>query len=139
MTARPRPPSTLGRAGAALWRRLTAPPAAGQSLVWSPGELVVLEQACRTADDVASLERLLKRDGLLVTGSKGQSKLSGVPAELRLQRAALTRLVRQLEVSDSAAEEGPRSAASRRAQAAAQARWRDHQSLGRGKHASSRS
>lgn len=89
------------------------------------------------ADDVAQLERVLKRDGLVVTGSKGQAKLSGVPSELRLQRAALTRLVRQLEVNESDTETATMSPASRKAQAAAQARWRNHERRERGKHAAS--
>lgn len=124
--ARPRPPSTLGRAGAALWRRLTAPLAPDEALVFSASELVVLESACKTADVVAQLERVLRRDGPIVTGSQGQPRVNGVLAELRQQRAALTKLVRQLpEPSEPEAGGGGRdeTATQRRARRAAEVRW----------------
>lgn len=118
----PRPPRGLSNAGTALWSRLTAAPAEGECLIFSAAELTVLEMACRQADDIAKLEALIEADGLIVAGSKGQPKLSAVPSELRLQRAALARLVSQLAIPDDAEAEG-RTPAQQRAQRAAQARW----------------
>lgn len=115
-------PGGLGTAGAALWRKLTESSVPGEQIVFSTGELVTLELACRQADDIARLEKLLHDDGLTVTGSKGQVKLSSVPAELRLQRAALARLVGLLAIPDEDEGEG-RSPAQRKAQRAADVRW----------------
>ena len=121
------PARGLGPAGRALWRRLTAAPEAvdGEELTleFSSGELVLLEQAAKAADGLAALETQLRREGLTVTGSKGQPRLSGLPAEIRLQRAALTRLVSGLAIPVGEEMSGL-SPAGRRAQKAAQARWR---------------
>jgi len=117
-----KPPAGLGAAGKALWQRLTAPPSPGKSLVFTSAEILTLELAARTADDVAALEKLLAVDGLVVTGSKGQRRLSPVAAELRLQRAALARLVGLLALPDADEVVG-KSAAQRKAQRAADARW----------------
>ncbi len=115
---RPRRPARLGPAGQALWRRLTANP----QLVFSIAESVTLEAACRQADDVAALEALLESQGLVLVGSTGQPKLSGVPAELRQQRAALTRLVAALAIPEDGETVG-RSPAQKRAARAADTRW----------------
>lgn len=117
-----RTPAGLGTAGRALWSRLTADPAPGERIIFSAAELVTLEMAARSADLVADLEALLGADGLVVTGSKGQPKLSGAVAELRLQRAALARLVGQLAIPEDGEDEGMLPA-QRKAQRAAQARW----------------
>lgn len=113
-------PSDLGVTGARLWRDLTAPPA-GERLEFSAGETVILTAACKSADTIALLEASLAVDGPVVSGSKGQPKLSGVVAELRLQRAALARLVQALAITDDGAE--LTTPAQRRAQKAAQKRW----------------
>lgn len=119
---RQRPPAGLGKAGLALWRELTAAPREGGELVFSPAEVVTLRLACRQADDVARLEELLDEEGPVVKGSKGQPKLSTVPAELRLQRAALARLVAALALPQDGQERGL-TPTQRRAQKAANARW----------------
>jgi len=92
-------PTGLGAAGAALWKRLTAP-VDGDELEFSVAELVTLELACRQADDISALEQVLAHDGPTVLGSREQVRLSPIPAELRLQRAALARLVAQLAPPD---------------------------------------
>lgn len=114
--ASPRMPAGLGVAGAALWRQLTA------DLEFSPAEIVTLGLACRQADDLAGLEALLAEQGLAGVGSKGQPKLSGVPAELRQQRFALNRLVAALAIPDVGEAVG-QSPMQRRAAKAADTRW----------------
>jgi hypothetical protein len=84
--------------------------------------MVTLRLACRQADDVARLEVLLADEGPVVKGSKGQPKLSTVPAELRLQRAALARLVAAPALPEEGQERGL-TPTQRRAQKAANARW----------------
>ncbi len=115
-------PAGLGAAGAALWKRLTAP-VDGDELEFSVAELVTLELACRQAEDIAGLEKVLANDGPTVLGSRGQVRLSPIPAELRLQRAALARLVALLAIPDADEDVGLAPTA-RRAQRAADARWR---------------
>ena len=113
-----RAPNGLGAAGLALWRRFTA----DEDLVFSTSELVTLELAARQADDVHALETALQRDGLVTEGSKGQPKLSSIPGELRLQRAALARLVGLLAFPEEGESEGL-TPAQKRARRAADARW----------------
>ena len=104
-----------------MWTRLTAPPGPDQQIEFSSAERVTLELACRQADDIARLEELLEADGSMTVGSKGQPKLSSVPAELRLQRAALARLVALLAIPDEGEQHGL-SPASRNARHAARVR-----------------
>jgi hypothetical protein len=123
----------LGIAGAALWRRLTTAPAPNQVVEFMPSELTILELACKTADDIAALEATLAGEGVIVSGSKGQLRINGAVPELRLQRAALAKLVQALEVDEDEAKPH-QSQASRKASAAAQARWRNHERKQRSKH-----
>jgi hypothetical protein len=111
-------PGGLGIAGAALWRRLTA----DADLDFDSGSLLTLELACRQADDVALLEKMLADQGAVVSGSKGQPRLSGVLAELRQQRYALNRLVSAIGLPEDDAPVG-KSPSQRKAQRAADARW----------------
>ena len=131
---RPRVPTGLGAAGAALWKRLTAP-VDGDELEFSVAELVTLELACRQADDISALEQVLAHDGPTVLGSRDQVRLSPIPAELRLQRAALARLVAQLALPDPDEDVGLAPGA-RRAQRAADARWRRQAAKREARHGS---
>lgn len=119
MTAKPSPPTRLGVAGRGFWRRVTA---AYEDL--APGELALLEQACRTLDVITDLEDRVVADGLTVEGSKEQLVLHPAIAETRLQRAQLSRLLDQLGLpADEESVAAPSSPTSRRAQRAAAARW----------------
>lgn len=126
---KPRQPGGLGAAGKRLWLAITAgydDPERGP-LLFSPAELVVLEHACHQVDDIAELERLLRREGLVGVGSAGQPKLTQVVAEVRQARLALARLLDRLDLPDVADGLVPsskqRSPASRRAAHAATVRW----------------
>lgn len=111
----PKAPAGLGRAGRALWRRLTG------RYEFTVGELLIVEQAARQADLVADLEAALERDGLVVLGSQGQPRLNAVATELRQSRLALGRLLGDLRLPTE--DDRPMSAASLRARHAALARW----------------
>ncbi len=91
-----RPPCGLQPAGKALWRGVHAAVAEGWEL--DQRDLAWLEQACRTRDLIADLERQLAAEGLAVEGSKGQRRLHGVIPELRQQRDLLSRLLARLEL-----------------------------------------
>jgi hypothetical protein len=70
---------------------------------------------------VAALEAAVKRDGMTVLGSAGQSRLNPAVTELRQARLALARLLGELSLPDE--EDKRRSAASRRGQRAVRSRW----------------
>jgi hypothetical protein len=111
----PRPPAGLGTAGTALFRSLVA------EYELPVGEMVVLRMAWRQADDIATLEASIKRDGADVQGSTGQSKLNPALAEVRQARLALAKLIGEIALPDE--DDMPRTASSRRAQSAANIRW----------------
>ena len=112
-------PKGLDATGRALWRSVTAGLPDGWEL--DERELAVLALAARQADDVAALERALKRDGVTVKGSTGQPRVNPLVSELRQARLAVGRLLGQLSLPDEQAQ--PRTEAGRRGQKAAQARW----------------
>jgi hypothetical protein len=69
---------------------------------------------------VARLEALLAAEGLVVAGSKRRARLSPVVSKLRVQRAALARLVAALAIPGDGEAEGFDAEA---AAGAADARW----------------
>ncbi|MEJ7894371.1 MAG: P27 family phage terminase small subunit [Solirubrobacteraceae bacterium] len=128
--ALPKPPKGLCVAGTALWRAIHGGLPATMEL--DERETAVLGLACRQADDVAALEAVLARDGVVVEGSSGQPRLSGVVSELRQARLATAKLLGELQLPDAA--EQPASASSKRAQKAAHARWAEHNARKQARH-----
>jgi phage terminase small subunit len=63
----------------------------------------MLEQACQTEQTILELEALVRSDGLVSTGSRGQVRVHPAVAELRAQRAAYARLLIQLGVEPTTA------------------------------------
>lgn len=113
-----RAPAGLKSAGRAVWNSIL------EDLVefeLDARELLVLEAAARQADTNRALESALKDDGMIVEGSQGQRRLNAAVTELRQGRVALERLLASLALPN---EEGKiLTAAQKRAQAAAEARW----------------
>lgn len=91
-----RAPSGLGKPARALWRAVTA------GLVLRADELAILETACRTRDQIASLEQLLVASPAAIEGSRGQQVLHPAIAELRLQRQLLAALLAKLDMPEAA-------------------------------------
>ncbi len=118
------PPRDLGPAGRDLWRRVN------RAFELDAHELPGLVLAARQLDDVARLEALLDRDGLIVTGSAGQPRLSSVVTELRQSRLAAARLLDALALPVD--ESGSATPAVKRARRAAESRWAGHTSTRRG-------
>jgi hypothetical protein len=82
-------------------------------------ETALLNLAARQADDIASLERDIEERGVRVPGSRdGHTVLNPAISEARQGRLALGKLLGALELPESASD------ATRRAQRAAEARWR---------------
>lgn len=117
--ATPTPPKGLNVAGRGLWVKLHE--ALPETVEFDERERALLELACRQADDVARLERAVRRDGATVVGSRGQTRLHPALGELRQARLAVGRLLGELELPNF--EEKPQSARSRHAQKAANVRW----------------
>jgi P27 family predicted phage terminase small subunit len=114
-----RAPPGLRAAGKRLWRDIHhALPDDGEL---DERELAILAAACRQADDVAALEEAIAADGVMVAGAQGQTRLNAAVTECRQARLAVARLLGELDLSDPDAE--PRTARSRRARRAADARW----------------
>jgi hypothetical protein len=110
-------PAKLGAAGRKLWRELVG------EYVFEVREVALLEACARQADDVALLEKVLRSDGPIGVGSRGQPKLTPVVGELRQGRLALARLLGELGLPAEEAEDAPTTARSARARHAADVRW----------------
>jgi uncharacterized protein with von Willebrand factor type A (vWA) domain len=82
-------------------------------------ERALFDQAARQADDIAALEADIAEQGIRVPGSRaGHRVLNPAISEARQGRLALGKLLGALELPESASD------ASRRAQRAAETRWR---------------
>jgi len=114
-------PADLGAAGRALWRDLT------DGLELRRDERVVVSEACRTADVIASLDAVLAAEGVTATGSTGQRIVHPAVLEVRQQRALLSALLRRVEWPSLDADERGSGwaelSASARARRAALRRW----------------
>jgi hypothetical protein len=105
-------------------RRLWA--AVSGKYVLTPTEMLILEEAARTADELARLERALRAlraADLVVEGSKGQLRAHPLLDEVRRHRALLDKLTAALNLPDELEDFGLR-APSRHARTAANARWK---------------
>lgn len=65
-----------------------------------PSWVEVYETACSVLDTIQQLEALVASDGLVTSGSKGQVTVHPALVELRHQRTAYARLVRELGLPD---------------------------------------
>ncbi|MDX6583005.1 MAG: hypothetical protein QOI10_2189 [Solirubrobacterales bacterium] len=120
--AKTHPPRGLGDAGKQLWTVIIGDIAEGWEL--DARELVLLERACRTADELAELEAIVDREGFTTTGSKGQTVVHPAVSEARQLRLVQLRLLGQLELADPLTSRRAATPAAARARRAAQARWR---------------
>src|SRR5512133_3179634 len=115
----PEPPEGLGEPGVRLWTSVAA------SFVLNAGELEILRQACRTSDEITSLEAELRGSSLVVAGYAGQPRPNPLLKIIQDHRLLLRRLVDSLALPDDDQEHGMRPG-QRHARTAAQGRWKDH-------------
>jgi hypothetical protein len=90
-------PSGLGCSGMRLWE------AAAELYEMNPGEIALLEQVCRTADELDRLESAVQGlPELTTTGSTGQVRPHPLLQEVRAHRLLLERLTTALGLPDGA-------------------------------------
>ena len=96
-------PAGLRAAGTALWQRITTE----YDFSTAPERQVLLEEACRCADMVDRLQRIVDgAEDLRVRGSQGQPvSLPEIP-ELRQHRAQLMSLIKALGCPDDESDDG---------------------------------
>lgn len=93
----PRAPRGLKAEGRKLWNRIHE----AYSFDEAPERLVILEQACRTADVVARLQEIVdEATDLRVRGSQGQPVSIPEVSELRQYRGLLTASLKALALPD---------------------------------------
>lgn len=113
--AKPRVPAGLGKHGKALWRKITGDLADDMEL--DARELHYLERAAKIADNLADLRAAIDRDGLMVTGSRGQVIAHPAQSEARQLEVVQLRLLSAIQFIDPEAERAatPSQARGRRA------------------------
>jgi len=114
-------PRNLGAAGRALWKEVAA------KFELDPDDAALLEQACRTADELDTLSAAARTADPMVEGSKRQPVVNPVYEEVRRHRVVLARLLKDLALPEDEADSKPRDAQaawrSARARKAAETRW----------------
>lgn len=116
----PASPEHLGEAGTDLWIRVNTEFDMSQE----PQKQAILEQSCRTVDQIALLEEAREQAPMTAKGSAGQLVIHPLIAEIRQQRGSLNTLMKSLGLPDS--DEDTLDRAARRSEAgkkAAKARW----------------
>lgn len=126
-SARPKPPKTLAAAGKALWKSIISELEDGWQL--DARELELLERACRCADELAVLEKVIDADGPTTKGSRGQTVVHPALGECRQLRLSIERLLRPLELADPARQREREPISTQRARHAAEARHRKSRGL----------
>ncbi len=112
----PVPPVGLADRGAAFWHKIHA------TWILNADESELVTECCRLLDTVEALQLVLDRDGVLTTGSTGQTRVHPAVGELRACRVVLARLMGQIGLPDPTGAAVP-TASTVRARRAARARW----------------
>lgn len=124
MADQPKParPRDLRAAGKRMWGEVTG------AFDLGPDEIGALIEACRTVDELDDLRAALDGQPMTVPGSTGQPVANPLLAEVRRHRATLAQLLDRLNLP-AGDEDAGSTPAQRRAQRAAQQRWRDRQAV----------
>ncbi len=94
------PPADLEAPGRELWL------AVRRDWVLLPTEDRLLEEACRTLDELRRIEQALSDSDVITTGSKGQRRADPLLAEARAHRLTLRGLFDSLGISEAEADAG---------------------------------
>lgn len=110
------PPEGLGRRGLAFWHSATS------DFDFTDAEIGLLEEACRTLDDLDALAASVREYGVMTEGSQGQPVVNPALTEARGQRVVLHRLIAALQLPDDEGNAVPTGTKLRTSTAARQ-RW----------------
>ena len=121
MPSKPKPPTSLGKAGRALWRSIQNDLEDGWQL--DTRELHSLSQACRTEDDLSRLDAIVDKEGATVEGSRGQVTVHPCLVEARQLRVVQLRLLSAIELADPYVKRQSATPAQARGRHAANVRW----------------
>lgn len=111
---------SLGLRGQRLWDAILG---AEDGLDGDQHDRELVAETCRILDVIDGLSTAVDRDGVTVSGSRGQTVVHPAVAELRQQQLAFSRLIAQLNLDE--AEVGAiLSARAASAKRAGQKRWR---------------
>ncbi len=115
----PRAPRGLDKAGKGLWKSLH------QTFDFTdePHLLAILEQVCRTRDEIDRLEAAMEGQPYTVLGSAKQLQVHPLVSEARFQRKALAELLSRIGLPDNADPDDPHARRSAAGRKAARARW----------------
>ncbi|MDH6237051.1 hypothetical protein [Cryobacterium sp. CG_9.6] len=83
----------------------------------------ILDMACRTVDDLSSLEGALVGAPVMVPGSMGQERVNPLFAEVRATRALVGQLLGRLKLPDEDSASAKAEYNGNRARKAAGVRW----------------
>lgn len=128
-----KPPKGLGNRGRGLFASVAK--ALPEGFEFDEREVAILTMAARQADDVLRLEGVIRKKGPMVSGSAGQPVVNPAVIEARQGRLAINRLLGELSIPDQDAK--PRTAASRRGETAANARWDEAERRGEARRGAS--
>lgn len=120
--AKPPRPVDLRAAGRRMWAEVMAEYDLG------PDEVSALREACRTTDELDDLRSAMRGQPMTVEGSTGQPVAHPLLAEVRRHRQVLAQLLERLNLP-AGDEDAGSTPAQKRAQRAAQQRWRDRQAV----------
>lgn len=117
------PPEGLDKKGIELW--------VGINLQYrlNEAEKATLEQAARELDLIGLLERSVKRDGVLVEGSRGQLRINPAIPQIAQHRTVFDRLLQSLALPLDGEAVGRRR--NPQAKQAATLKWKNQQRRGR--------
>ena len=91
--ATPRPPAGLSAGSRSLWLRLVR-----EYEIRDAASVLLLTQLCEAHDGLHAVRAQIKRDGLMVKGSKGQMRPHPLIASETQYRAALLACMRALRL-----------------------------------------
>lgn len=115
----PRAPRGLGKAGKEVWRSVHTV----FDFEAEPHLLAILEQACRTRDEIDRLEAAMEGQPYTVLGSAKQVQVHPLVAEAGFQRKALAELLSRISLPDNGDPDDPQARRSAAARKAARTRW----------------
>lgn len=120
--------ASLGTRGRRLWDAILG---GDEGLDGDQHDMELIAETCRILDVIDGLSQAVKRDGVTVDGSRGQTVVHPAVAELRQQQIAFSRLIAQLNLDEEelGAMLSARQASAKRA---GQKRWRQMKELKRG-------